>query len=165
MSITRDIAATYRGPGAVMRRLLAMGQREDRALAILMGGCVVMFIAQWPRLAREAYLTEQELNPLLGGALLAWAFIAPLILYAIALISHWISKIFGARGTPFGARIALFWALLAASPIVLLHGLVAGFIGQGPGLVAVGAIWLAAFTAFWALGLREAEWGRVEEAQ
>jgi len=48
---------------------------------------------------------------------------------------------------------------------VLLHGLVAGFIGQGPGLVAVGAIWLAAFTAFWALGLREAEWGRVEEAQ
>ena len=160
MSVTRDIAATYRGPGAVMHRLLAMGQREDRALVILMAGCVVMFIAQWPRLARAAYLTEQELNPLLGGALLAWAFIAPLILYTIALISHWIARIFGGHGTGFGARMALFWALLAASPLVLLHGLVAGFIGPGPGLTAIGVIWLVAFAAFWALGLREAEWGR-----
>ncbi|WP_281967741.1 YIP1 family protein [Roseovarius nanhaiticus] len=160
MAVTRDIAATYRGPRAVMRRLLAMGENEGRALAILMAGCVVMFIAQWPRLAREAYLTEQELNPLLGGALLAWAFIAPLILYAIALLSHWIAKAFRARGTGFGARLALFWALLASSPLVLLHGLVAGFIGPGPGLTAVGAIWLAVFATFWGLGLREAEWGK-----
>ncbi|MEX1236355.1 MAG: YIP1 family protein [Roseovarius sp.] len=160
MAVTRDIAATYRGPRAVMRRLLDMGQREDRALAILMAGCIVMFIAQWPRLAREAYLTEQELNPLLGGALLAWAFIAPLILYVIALISHWIARLFGGRGTGFGARMALFWALLATSPLVLLHGLVAGFIGPGPGLTAVGLIWFTAFAAFWGLGLKEAEWGR-----
>ncbi len=160
MAVTRDIAATYRGPGAVMRRLLSMGQREDRALAILMAGCVAMFVAQWPRLAREAYLTEQELNPLLGGALLAWAFIAPLIFYAIALISHLIARVFGGRGSGFGARLSLFWALLAASPLVLLHGLVAGFIGPGPGLTAIGILWLVAFVAFWALGLREAEWGR-----
>ena len=161
MSVTRDIAATYRSPGAVMRRLLAMGQREDRALAILMAGCVVMFIAQWPQLARKAYLTDQELNPLLGGALLAWAFIAPLILYAIALISHWIARILGGNGTGFGARMALFWALLAASPLVLLHGLVAGFIGPGPALTAIGVMWVVAFMVFWALGLREAECGRL----
>ncbi len=161
MAAARDIVATYRGPGAVMRRLLAMGQREDRALVILMAGCTVMFIAQWPRLARQAYMTGEELNPLLGGALMAWAFIAPLILYAIALITHWIARLAGGRGTGFGARLALFWALLAASPLVLLHGLVAGFIGPGPGLTAVGAVWLAAFALFWVLGLREAEWGRI----
>ncbi|MCQ0092734.1 YIP1 family protein [Roseovarius sp. M141] len=161
MPAARDIVATYRGPGAVMRRLLAMGQREDRALVILMAGCVVMYIAQWPRLARQAYMTGEELNPLLGGALLAWAFIAPLIFYGIALISHWIARLAGGKGTSFGARMALFWALLAASPLVLLHGLVAGFIGPGPGLTVVGAAWLVAFALFWALGLREAEWGRI----
>ncbi len=161
MAAARDIVATYRGPGAVMRRLLAMGQREDRALVILMAGCTVMFIAQWPRLARQAYMTGEELNPLLGGALLAWAFIAPLMLYAIALITHWIARLAGGRGTGFGARMALFWALLAASPLVLLHGLVAGFIGPGPALTAVGAVWLVAFALFWAIGLREAEWGRI----
>ncbi|MFD0857931.1 YIP1 family protein [Roseovarius aquimarinus] len=160
MAVTRDIAATYRGPRAVMRRLLDMGQREDRALAILMGACILIFVAQWPRLAREAHLTDQELNPLLGGALMAWAFIAPLLFYCLAQISHWIAKVFGGHGSAFGARMALFWALLAASPLVLLHGLVAGFIGPGPGLTLVGVLWLAAFGFFWVQGLREAEWGR-----
>ena len=160
MPVTRDIVATYRGPGRVIRRLLSMGLREDRALAILMAGCGLMFIAQLPRLAREAHLTEQALNPLLGGALMAWGFIAPLALYVIALLSHWISRAFRGRGTAYGARLALFWAFLAASPLILLHGLVAGFIGPGPGLTLVGAAWFGAFFAFWLLGLREAEWGR-----
>lgn len=160
MAVTRDIVATYRGPGAVMRRLLAMGPREDRALVILMAGCIAMFIAQWPMLARKAYLTGQDLNPLLGGALLAWAFIAPLLFYAVALLSHWIARLFGGRGTGFGARLALFWALLAASPVVLLRGLVAGFVGQGPGLLVIELLWLVVFALFWLFGFREAEWGR-----
>ncbi|SLN13517.1 Yip1 domain protein [Roseovarius litorisediminis] len=158
MPVTRDIAATYRGPRRVMRRLLQMGPREDRALVILLAGCAVVFIAQWPRLAREAHLTGQELNPLLGGTLLAWIFIAPLIMYALALVSHWLARAIGGKGTGFGARLALFWSFLAASPLVLLHGLVAGFIGPGPALQLVGVIWCAIFLWFWISALREAEW-------
>lgn len=160
MPVSSDMVATYRGPGRVMRRLLAMGENEGRALAILMGGCILVFIAQWPRLARQAHVDEVDLNPLMGGALMAWLFIAPLMLYTIALISHWIAKLFGGRGTGFGARLALFWSFLAATPLMLLHGLVAGFIGPGPGLMWVGALWCAVFLLFWALSLREAEWGQ-----
>lgn len=163
MPVTRDIVATYRRPRKVMHRLLSMGTREDRALAILMAGCAVMFIAQWPRLAREAHLTGQELNPLLGSALLAWVFVAPLIFYALAMISHLIARAVGGRGTGFGARMALFWSFLAASPLILLHGLVAGFIGPGPELQAVGVLWCIVFLWFWVQNLREAEWGRVHE--
>lgn len=158
MPVTRDIVATYRGPRRVVRRLLDMGEREDRALVMLVGACVVVFVAQWPRLAREAHLAERDLNPLLGGALMAWLFIAPLLLYAIALISHWIARLIGGRGTAYGARLALFWAFLAASPLILLHGLVAGFVGPGPGLQGVGLIWCGVFGWFWLSGLREAEW-------
>ncbi|MBC7180364.1 MAG: YIP1 family protein [Roseovarius sp.] len=53
---------------------------------------------------------------------------------------------------------ALFWAFLAASPLILLHGLVAGFVGPGPGLQAVGLLWLLVFLWFWVSGLIEAEW-------
>lgn len=163
MAVTRDIVATYRGPGRVVARLLAMGQREDRALAILMAGCVVVFVAQWPRLAREAHLNpEIELNMLLGATLLAWVMIAPLIMYVLALVSHLVAKALRGRGTGFGARIALFWALLASSPLILLQGLVAGFIGAGPALSAVGFIWLVIFAWFWLAGLRQAEWGPQE---
>ncbi|MDA3857093.1 MAG: YIP1 family protein [Roseovarius sp.] len=160
MPVTRDIVATYRGPRRVVRRLLDIGQREDRALVILVAACGVIFIAQWPRLAREAHLTGQELNPMLGGTLLAWVFIAPLILYTLALISHGIARVLGAKGTAYGARLALFWALLATSPIMLLHGLVAGFIGPGPGLQGVGLIWLGFFGWFWGAGWLEAEWSK-----
>jgi hypothetical protein len=158
MPVTRDIVATYRGPRRVVRRLLDMGQREDRALVILIAACAVMFVAQWPRLAREAHLSGEALNPLLGGALLGWVFIAPLMLYALALLSHGLARMIGGRGTAYGARLALFWALLAASPLILLHGLVAGFIGPGPGLQGVGLIWCGVFGWFWLSGLREAEW-------
>lgn len=160
MPVTTDIVATYRGPRRVVRRLLEMGTREDRALVILIGACVVVFVAQWPRLAREAHLTEQALNPLLGGALVAWLCIAPLLLYALALFSHGLARLTGGRGTAFGARLALFWAFLAASPLILLHGLVAGFVGPGPGLQLVGLIWCGVFGWFWLSGLYEAEWSR-----
>lgn len=157
MPVTRDITATYRGPGKVMHRLLQMGQREDRALAILMAACALVFIAQLPRLSREAHLTGQELNMLLGGTLLAWVIIAPLLFYILAAVSHVIARLLGGKGEGYGARLALFWALLASSPLILLHGLVAGFIGDGTALDAVGLIWLVMFLWFWGSGLRQAE--------
>ncbi|MEM9872455.1 MAG: YIP1 family protein [Pseudomonadota bacterium] len=149
MSISRNIVATYRGPGAVIRRLLAPGQREDRALAYVMGACALVFIAQLPRLAREAHLTGQELDMLMGGSLMAWIFIAPLLLYCIAFVARLVGRVVGGRGTPYGARLALFWALLASTPLLLLHGLTAGFIGPGIELQAVGLLWLCIFLWFW----------------
>jgi len=160
MPVSTDIVATYKGPGRVMRRQLAMGENEGRALAILMGACTLVFISQLPQLARQAHLDEVELNPLLGAALFSWLFIAPLLLYAVALISHWIAKLFGARGTAFGARLALFWSFLASAPLLLLNGLVAGFIGPGVEMTIVGVVWWAVWVVFWALSLREAEWGK-----
>lgn len=157
MSVTTDIAASYGGPGRVMRRLLAAGQREDRALAYLMTACALVFIAQLPRLAREAHQTGQELNPLMGGTLLAWLFIAPLLLYVLAGLSHLIARLLGGRGSWYGARLALFWSLLASTPVILLHGLVAGFLGAGVPLQLVGLLWLAVFGWFWASTLIQAE--------
>ena len=157
MAVTRDIAETYRGPGRVLRRLLEMGQREDRALAFLMAGCVLVFIAQLPRLSREAHLTGQELNMLLGASLLAWVIIAPLLFYCIAALSHLVARLVGGKGGWYGARLALFWALLASSPVLLFHGLVAGLIGPGAALDTVGGLALGVFLWFWLAGLRQAE--------
>ena len=72
MLLTREIVATYRGPGAVVSRLLAQGPREDRALMFVMAACGLFFVAQLPALSRRAWLEGVDLNPLMGGALLAW---------------------------------------------------------------------------------------------
>jgi len=166
MAVTSDIVASYKGPGRVVARLLAMGQREDRALAILMAACIVIFVAQWPKLARQAHMDPSiELQMLLGASLLAWVMIAPLLMYVIAFVSHLISRAARGRGTGYGARIALFWALLASSPLILLHGMVAGFIGNGPALSGVGILWLVFFLWFWISGLRQAEWPPEQKGQ
>lgn len=157
MPVTRDIAATYRGPSGVMRRLLDMGPREDRALAFVMGFCALAFIAQMPGLARQAHLEGSDLGMLMGGALLGSVILLPLLLYALAALSHLAARLFGGQGSGYGARLALFWSLLASSPLVLLNGLVAGFIGPGPALNLVGFLWFAVFLWFWFSGMRQAQ--------
>lgn len=158
MSVTTDIPATYKGPRKVFARLLSMGAREDRLLVFLIAGCVLTFVAQMPKLAREAHLTGQELNMLLGGALLGIVFIAPLLLYVLALVAHWIARAAGGQGDAYRARLALFWAFLASSPLILLNGLVAGFIGAGAALNLVGALWCAVFLWFWMSGMIQGYW-------
>lgn len=141
----------------MFRRRLGAGAREDRALAILMAACLLVFVAQWPRLQRLAFETGEELPPLIGGALFGWLFVMPLVAYALGAATHLIARLLGGRGTGYGARLALFWALLVASPLWLLWGLVAGFIGDGPQLGLVGAVALGAFLVHWSLNLWTAE--------
>ncbi|MEO1703747.1 MAG: YIP1 family protein [Pseudomonadota bacterium] len=159
MPVTRDIVQTYRRPRSVMRRLLDAGQREDRAIAILLGGCFMLFVASWPRLAREAEVTGSDLTQDMAYALFATVFILPLVLYGIAALSHLLLKPFGVKGTWYGARLAFFWALLASSPLTLLWGLTHGFIGPGVQTQVTGALWFVVFLLFWSINLREAERG------
>ncbi|WP_417204890.1 YIP1 family protein [Antarctobacter sp.] len=156
MPVTSDIVASYRRPGRTLRALLARGVSEPRALAYVMGACGVMFIAQLPKLARDAHLKGTDLEPALGGALLATVIFLPLIFYVIAGLSQIVARGIGRPVGGYESRLALFWALLAASPLALLNGLVAGFIGAGGALTLVGAVWLAVFLWFWTTGLRAA---------
>lgn len=135
-----------------------MGPREDRLLAFLMAFCTLLFIAQMPVRAREAHLTGQELNMLLGGSLLALIFILPLALYSLAWICHLVARLLGGKGQGHLGRLALFWALLASTPLVLLHGLVGGFIGPGAEKSFVGLLWFGVFLWFWLSGMIQGYW-------
>jgi hypothetical protein len=150
MTITTDILRSWRRPRTVIREKLAAGEREDRALAVLMGASLLLFVAQWPSLSRAAFLDPTTpLEARLGGALLACLFILPLLAYGIAAISHLIARALGGKGTGFGARLALFWAMLAIAPAMLLQGLTAGFIGASPALWLVQTLVLVGFLWIW----------------
>ena len=164
MAVTNDIVRAYRSPRAVMRDLLDQGKREDRAIAFLIISCFLIFVAQWPRLSRNAAGFDlapgaevPELDRLMAYEFMAWLMIWPLMLYFLAAITHGIARAMGGQGTVYGARLALFWSMLATVPLLLLHGLMAGFVGPGLETNIVGAIWVAAFTYIWFQSLREAE--------
>ncbi|OIQ33029.1 MAG: YIP1 family protein [Roseobacter sp. MedPE-SWchi] len=158
MAVTGDILSTYRGPRRVFARLLSMGPREDRMLAILMAGCALMFVSRMPSLAREAHLTGQEQTMLLSNALFGIIFVAPLALYTLALIAHFLARGLRGTGESHAARLALFWSFLATSPLMLLNGLVAGMIGPGTELNLIGGLWFSAFLWFWVSGMYQGYW-------
>ena len=152
---------TYRAPRRVLSTKLAAGEREDRAFATLFGACLLIFISRWPVAARQSFYDDTvPFEALVGGQMMALIFIFPLIAYVLAALSHVVARIFGGKGTWFGARLALFWALLAASPLWLLYGLTEGFIGPGPAHDLTGVLALGAFLVFWISGLWEAETGQ-----
>lgn len=157
MPVTSDITATYLGPGRVMERQLAMGQREDRALVFVMAFCVLAFVARLPALARQAHIDGSDLNMQMGGTLMGTVFLLPLILYLLAGLSHLVARALGGKGDWYGARLALFWSLLASTPLMLLNGLVAGFIGSSPALTLVGFLWFVIFMWFWITSLKTAQ--------
>jgi len=106
MAVSSDMMRTWRQPRAVIRKLLSMGHREDRAIAYLMVACLLIFIAQWPRLSRRAAGFDlpvgaevPELVQLMAYEFLAWLMIWPLGMYLLAAIVHIVAKIFGGKGT------------------------------------------------------------------
>lgn len=152
MSVLPDILRTYRAPRQVLRSRMAGPPREDRALAILMAACGLIFIAQWPRLAREAWIDPSiSLDARLAGALFAWIIVMPLVFYALAFVIQVTIRLSGRPATAYQVRMALFWALLTSGPLWLASGLVAGFAGPGAAFTVVSTLGLAALVGFvWA---------------
>ena len=153
MSVINDVVASYGGPHKVVARHLAAGEREDRALVILIAACVMMFVASWPYNARVAHLEGKNLSELMAGSLFALLFIAPLLFYTLSFVVGFVLRLFGWAGSIYASRMSLFWALFASTPLILLHGLVKGFLGTGLQEQIVGFIWFVVFMWFWISGL------------
>jgi hypothetical protein len=156
MSVASDIAESWIAPARVLRRHLARGQREDRALAFLMLGCALVFLSEWPSIL--AAPGEVPVEARLGGAMLAWMGMMPLALYGVAALSHLAARAMGGQGSFFGARLALFWALFAVAPLWLMAAALCTVVP--PAVAAtVEAVALAGFVWLWLSGLVAAERG------
>lgn len=139
MAVTTQILRSYTRPRAVMRRLVAANRGGDRPEArgfvYLLAGLLIIFISQVPDLTGVG-VAQGGLSGGLTGAdgpppadarlaitLFAWLFVWPLILYLLAGLSHLVARGLGGKGQGVDARMALFWAVLAVSPLFLLRGM------------------------------------------
>ena len=182
MSVTTDIPAAWVRPARVMARRLAAGVDEKVAFTFVAVASLLGFVAQLPALVRRsresdpafeaaiqaeagdvravqvpADLADAKFEALMAGALMGWLFLVPLFLYALALVSHWIARLVGGRGTALRARVALFWSFLVITPGLLLLGLTTGFVGPGPAQALVGTATLCGFLWVWLNSLYVAE--------
>lgn len=156
MAAVDDIRRSYRAPRVVMREHLSRLKSEPRAMTFLLSALIVIFIGQWPRLSRTAFEADQPMVGLMVGTGLALLAMVP-VFYGLAAISHLIAKVLGGQGNYYRSRLALFWALFTVSPLMLLQGLVAGFIGAGQQASFLGYGVGLVFVLIWGAGLRVAE--------
>lgn len=146
--ILPQILRSWRAPSAVARDLRGMPDRVQ--LALLMVAMLLFFIAQLPVHARAAELNPSiPLNARIAGAFFAVMFLLPPILYFLATVIAALSRILPRRVQPADSRLALFWALLAVSPAMLLAGLVKGFVGPGTALGLVQVVSALGFICIW----------------
>ncbi|WP_306754915.1 hypothetical protein [Paracoccus actinidiae] len=146
------VLQSWVAPRRVVRGLSAMP--EGTKLAVLMAAMLVFLIAQAPANARLAQIDPAvPFQARMGGAMLAVMFMMPVLAYAMAAAAAGLSRLTPWRLTPEDSRLALFWALLAVAPAMLMAGLVAGLVGQGPGLTLARAICGLGFLMIWGAGI------------
>lgn len=157
MSVTGEILATWRDPAGPVGRLVGAGPREDRSLVILMGACLLFYVARLPVLARAARLDPSvPLDAGMGITLFSMLFLLPLIIYGLAFLLHLVVRLAGGTGQAWQARVALFWAFLAIAPAVLLQGLAEALAGPALPVRLAGLAIFVVFVWFVVRGLSAA---------
>lgn len=148
--IVLRILLTWRAPVRVMRA--QSGLSEAALVVILLLAMALFFMAQLPMHNRAALVDPSiPLDARLGGALIGLIGIAPIIAYGIAgliglLLRKWLDG--------HASRVALFWALLAISPAVLLCGLAESVLTDGRTLLLLQSATALIFLIFWGSGIR-----------
>lgn len=127
---------------------------ERVKLVVLMAAMLIYLIGQAPLRAREAQIDPSiPFDARMGGALLAVMFLMPLIAYGVAALVAGLSRLTPRRLSQEDSRLALFWALLAVSPAMLLWGLVAGLVGPGMAQSLTAAVAGIGFVMIWGAGI------------
>ena len=109
-----------------------------------------------PALARQAALEAKPLPPYLLAACFG-ALVAVPFFYALAALGHLVARLMGGKGSFYHGRLALFWALVTTSPVLLLFGLVRGMAGESPAVPVLGLLVFVVFLGFYSVMLREVE--------
>ncbi len=126
IGLLRDVVESWGRPGAVVRRKLARGTGEDTLLAYAVLAGFIAFAARVPGLIdiqRAAGADAPPLSTMVGASFVVYAMFAPLFMYLLAALSHLAARLLGGEGSWHGARLALFWGLLAVQPLVILSAL------------------------------------------
>lgn len=121
----------------------------------LLAACLITFLSTLPVSMRESLGSDISFESLMVAAFFAWVFIAPLAFYVVALV-FWGGLWVFLSIPSHQVRAVIFQAFFNTAPILLIFGIVRGYLGTGTPSLMIGAVW--AGTLFWhlGLGLREA---------
>ena len=133
MSLFGQILDAWRhGWGRALRRQIESGAGEERALGWVMVATVLLIAAQSPSTYRNILASgvpAEDLPAAMIMSIVFTLFLGPLTFYGIAALAHIGARLGGAKGPYLNARLALFWALLCVTPLVLITAVLGNLLG------------------------------------
>lgn len=157
MALTFDIVESWHKPRAVIRRLQARGRSEAFVFTFLFVFLLLALTSIAPYLSREATLhPEAPLFQRLFAAALGMLVLIP-VFYLLAALGHLVARLMGGTGGYYDGRLALFWALTATTPAMLIYGLARAFADGSPAVPILGGLTFLVFLVLYTAMLREVE--------
>ncbi len=140
-----------------MRDQMAADPREERLLFYVFLACALGFVAGLPGAIEQGRALDIDggTSAMVFGRLFSAIFIAPLFLYGIAALSHLLARLFGGSGPYYNARLALFWSLLVAMPLLLAVSAISAVLPNGSLVSAMNLSAAAVFFWIWGVSLAE----------
>ncbi|NNU80743.1 YIP1 family protein [Halovulum dunhuangense] len=160
-----DILSAYPDLRGSIRTKLDQAPRDAQLLILIFLAAGIGFVAGLPAAREQALAVEEPdaLTGVLAGRLFAAIFITPLVLFALAALSHVAARIFGGRGSFWSARLALVWAVIVALPLLVVSAALDPILGAALGAYGVGLSTILSTVAgfgflwIWAVFLAETE--------
>jgi hypothetical protein len=157
MALTSDIVESWQRPRAVVRRLRRAGKSEPFVFTLLFVFLLLAFVANAPYQARQSALhPDQVLIPTLFATALGLLATIPFF-YLLAALGHLVARLMGGNGGYYDGRLALFWALTATTPAVLVYGLLRAFADGRGAMPIFGGLTFLVFLVLYTVMLRELE--------
>ena len=104
---------------------------ESWLLFLCFTATLILFLANLPyQIAKWPSFMNGNMTNYIGLLGFIAVFFMPLFLYLLATILFFILKCFKGRGSFYEIRLAVFWSINVAGPILLINGVLKGFFFQ-----------------------------------
>ena len=127
-SFINRIIIAYKSFRLSYRRQKELIRGERDLLILAFTSALILFMANLPvQLAKSTSVVEVESHIYIGLIGFVSAFSVPLFLYFISWVLFVGFKAFGGLAEFYELRLALFWSLNVAAPIIIFNGILRGF--------------------------------------
>ena len=128
-----DIFKAYLDLRISFRNQLNNFTSESRLLAYAFFISGVLFLERLPgRVTNDdIQFNEDSLFDYVGMDLFTSIFFGPIFLYFLSALTHLFALLFKGKASFFEARLAFFWSIIVASPLLLIAGLLHGLFPDG----------------------------------
>ena len=121
------------------QRDICVGERD--LLFLVFTGTLILFMANLPvQLVRGSILLGVDVRTYVGLIGFVSLFFVPLLLYFLAGSLFLILKVVGGSSTFYELRLAVFWSLNVAGPLIVLNGFLKGVFFGSEGIEYVSIV-------------------------